>query len=289
MKRYIVKVLKALIPHKVVKVEAKIVELAPTNLLQDRKALVTGGTSGIGFAIAKELLKAGASVCITGRSQDRIDKAVADLKLFAKSNQIVFGKVMDNCKIVTFDAILDSINDSFGCNSFDILVNNAGVQTGEFGTTTENQYDIVMDTNIKGVYFLTQCVAKRMKDNAIQGNILNIASASSDRPANSPYMLSKWGIKGFTKGLAKILIPYGITVNAIAPGATATPFLKRDNKNLSNPYNPIGRMITVEEISCMAVILLSGIGRSIVGDIIYMTGGASVITYDDVFYSYTSE
>lgn len=88
MKRDIVKVLKVLIPHKVVKVEAKIVELASINLLQVGKASVTGGTSGIGFAIAKELLKSEASVCIIGHSQDRINKAVANLKLFAKSNRI---------------------------------------------------------------------------------------------------------------------------------------------------------------------------------------------------------
>lgn len=282
MKKIIKKTLRIIFPQKIIKTEAKIVELSPSDLLQNRKALITGGTSGIGFAIAKALLKAGASVCITGRSQERINKAIDELKGYLKVNQALHGEVLDNCKVSSFEEIISKIKNNMGCDCFDILVNNAGVQKGSFGHTTEDEYDIVMNTNIKGVYFLTQIIAKDMIKNSIKGNILNVASASSLRPANTPYILSKWSIKGFTLGLAKMLIPHGIVVNGIAPGATATPMLGRDKSNLTNENNPMGRMTTADEVANIAVVLLSDMGRSIVGDIIYMTGGAGLITLDDV-------
>lgn len=282
MKKTIKKILREIFPQKIIKTEAKIVELPLSDFLQNRVALITGGTSGIGFAIAKALLKSGASVCITGRSQERINKAIDELREYLKENQTIHGEVLDNCRVTSFEAIISKIKNNMGCDCFDILVNNAGVQKGIFGCTTEEDYDVVMNTNIKGVYFLTQIIAKDMIKNSIKGNILNIASASSLRPANTPYILSKWSIKGFTLGLAKMLIPHGIVVNGIAPGATATPMLNRDKTNLTNDRNPMGRMTTAEEIANIAVILLSDMGRSIVGDIIYMTGGAGLITLDDV-------
>ena len=282
MKRILKKVLKEIFPRKIIKTEAKIVELSPSELLQNRVALITGGTSGIGFAIAKALLKAGASVCITGRSQERISKAIDELKEYLKENQTIYGEVLDNCKVESLEATIIKIKNKMGCVCFDILINNAGIQKSSFGHTTEEDYDLVMNTNIKGVYFLSQIIAKDMINNSIKGNILNVASASSLRPANTPYILSKWSIKGFTLGLAKMLIPHGIVVNGIAPGATATPMLGRDNTNLTNDRNPMGRMTTADEVANIAVILLSDMGRSIVGDIIYMTGGAGLITLDDV-------
>ena len=124
-----------------------------------------------------------------------------------------------------------------------------------------------------------------MKDNSIQGNILNIASSSSLRPATTPYILSKWGIKGLTIGLAKILIKDGIVVNGLAPGPTATPMLHKDiNDDLYIANNPSERFTTPDEIANMAVVLTSSMGRMIVGDTIYMTGGAGILTVDDIKY-----
>ena len=126
-----------------------------------------------------------------------------------------------------------------------------------------------------------------MKDNHVEGNILNIASSSALRPAISAYTLSKWGIRGLTLGLAKALSPYGITVNGLAPGPTATPMLLGDDtENITNNGNPIGRYALPEEIANMAVILTSTMGKTIVGDIVYMTGGAGLITYEDMDYSF---
>ena len=125
-----------------------------------------------------------------------------------------------------------------------------------------------------------------MKGHSIQGNILNIASFSSLRPADSAYTLSKWGIRGFTLGMAKTLAPHGIVVNGLAPGQTATPMLMKDSNdgNLSCLRTPLGRFATPEEIANMAVILVSDMSRSIMGDIIYMTGGSGLLTYEDNTY-----
>lgn len=141
-----------------------------------------------------------------------------------------------------------------------------------------------MDTNLKGVFFLSQIVGHYFRDNQIKGNILNIASSSSLRPAASAYTLSKWGIRGLTVGLAKALAPFGITVNGLAPGQTATPMLIKDERggDLHCPGVPIQRYVLPEEIANMAVILVSDMGRAIMGDIVYMTGGAGVFSNDDM-------
>ncbi len=152
---------------------------------------------------------------------------------------------------------------------------------------TEEEYDKVMDTNLKGAFFLSQMAGKYFVENKIRGNILNIASASSLRPADSAYTLSKWGLRALTLGLAKSLGEYGITVNGIAPGPTATPMMiKGDNANMALERIPLGRYIMPEEIANMGVTLVSEMGRSIMGDIVYMTGGAGNLTYDDVRYSF---
>lgn len=125
-----------------------------------------------------------------------------------------------------------------------------------------------------------------MVSNSIKGNILNIASSSSLRPAISAYTLSKWGIRGLTLGLARALAPYGITVNGIAPGQTATPMLLKDPSKGLATNTILGRYALPEEIANMAVFLVSEMGRSIVGDIVYMTGGSALLSYEDMNYSF---
>ena len=107
------------------------------------------------------------------------------------------------------------------------------------------------------------------------------------RPAISAYTLTKWGIRGLTLGLGKIFAPYGITVNGIAPGPTATQMIiKKETDNITFSTNPLGRLVMPEEIANMAVFLVSEMGRSIIGDIVYMTGGSGLVTLDDVKYSF---
>lgn len=271
------------------KVNVRIEAILPDSRLKGRTALITGGTSGIGFSIAMAYAKTGASVVITGRDETRLMSAVQKLELAAPGSTIL-SVLWDNTKVFSFDDNFNNLRSLLakkGIAPIDILVNNAGVNFKGMPNATEEEYDKVLDTNLKGVFFLSQMFGKYMVTNGIKGNILNIASSSSLRPADSAYTLSKWGIRGLTLGLAKSLAKYGITVNGIAPGPTATPMMIKDGQtDMSLGRLPLGRYIMPEEISNMAVLLVSDMGRSIMGDIIYMTGGAGILTYDDVPYSF---
>ena len=267
------------------KTYANIVKLSSNELLKGRCAFISSGTSGIGLAIAEAFLEAGASVIIAGRNTERMDKAIQSLE----SKGIVTGIRLDCTKPETFSSVLsDALNQIHqkGISDIDILVNNAGVNCASMPNANEADYDKVLDTNLKGTYFLSQTFGEYWKENHIHGNILNIASASSLRPANSPYILSKWGIRGLTLGLAKAMAKDGITVNGIAPGPTATPMMGKSNSdNIHLERLPLGRYILPEEIGNLAILLVSDMGRSIMGDIVYMTGGAGILTYDDINYS----
>ncbi len=257
--------------------------LAQNELLKGRNAFITGGTSGIGFEIAKAFINAGATVVITGRSIDRVKDACNRLHSETKTTQRAFPIAMDNTKISEFESHFTEAESQIG-GVFDILVNNAGVLGGHITNATEEEYDAVLDTNLKGVFFLTKLFAEYMKEHKIQGNILNIASSSGICPANSAYCVSKWGIRGLTEGYARSLAPLGIVVNGIAPGPTATPMLLSDTNDISHGKIPLGRYALPEEIANMAVIMVSNIARTVVGDIVYMTGGAGNITKENIRY-----
>lgn len=283
------RIMKRLIPKAYKEIHCTINIVNQNNLLKNRCALITGGTSGIGLSIAEAFLKSGADVIITGRDEYKLNTTINKLSKIS-SDSIVCGYVLDSLKPETFDAIFNEIlNDlhSLGRSKVDILVNNSGVNGPKMPYATIEEYDIIMNTNLRGTYFMSQMVGLYFIRNKIKGNILNIASASSLRPADSPYTLSKWGIRGLTMGLAKSLGNYGITVNGIAPGPTATPMMRNDSKgNVALGRTMFGRYILPEEIANMAIVLTSDVGRSIMGDVIYMTGGAGNLTFDDVKYHF---
>lgn len=251
-----------------------------------RLALITGGTSGIGKSIAIAFLNSGADVIIAGRSIKKVDTVVAEIKEQCARGQC-YGMVLDISNVLEVQVAFENIQNELNYRNIDILVNSAGVSIppSEDFIKEEENFARVIDTNLKGTYLLSKIVSNYMIEHQIEGNILNIASTSSNRPVTNVYALSKWGIKGLTLGLAKILIKHNIVVNAIAPGPTATPMMKKTaDGNISLPNNPTGRFSLPEEISSMAVILTSGIGRQVVGDIVYMGGGSGVITVDDISY-----
>lgn len=270
------------IPVKTVTV--KTVSLAPTDLLAGKTALITGGTSGIGKAIATAFLRAGADVIITSRNLQKAKDAAEEIAASCNRGKVL-GIALDNKDVASFTTVFNGMLESIGHKPIDILVNNAGTGEGGSYRCSAEDYENIMDTNLKGAYFLSRVVSDYMRENSIQGNILNIASSSSLRPATTPYILSKWGIKGLTIGLAKKLIKDGIVVNGLAPGPTATPMLHKDiDDDLYIANNPSERFATPDEIANMAVVLTSSMGRMIVGDTIYMTGGAGVLTVDDIKY-----
>jgi len=258
------------------------------DLLNGRTALITGGTSGIGFAIANTFIKNGCNVVITGRDQKKLDVAVEKLK---KSNKDAKRKIVG----FKFDiSDTKNIDNNFGKlvelvgEKIDILVNNAGVIKGaNIGATEIDEYELCLKTNLEGTYFLSQTFFNYLKKNKMKGNILNVCSSSSMRPAVKPYTVTKWGLRGLTIGMAKKFIEFGVVVNGIAPGPTYTPMLVGNSigeKDLKLDSNPAGRYTTPEEIANGALFLVSDMGKMVVGDILYMTGGAGVVTVDDISY-----
>lgn len=241
-------------------------------------ALVTGGGSGIGFSIGLRLAKCGCMVVLAGRNRQKIDKAVAEIGL-------------ENCRGIQLDVTdVDNIDSAIeqavklfpAARGVDILVNSAGVSKyDKFGKVSEESYDAVLDTNLKGTFFMSQAVANHMIDNGLAGHILNISSASALRPAKGVYEISKWGIKGMTLGFASELARFGIIVNALGPGPTATGFLGKDElSDLAHVQSPIGRMAHPEEIADLALMLLGPSGDLVVGDTLYATGGAGTVCID---------
>ena len=254
-------------------------------VLKGKVAVVTGGTTGIGFEIAKAFIHNGASVIITGRDSERIANAVVKLKkeIGNSENMFVCGEVLDNTMTTQIEDRWKQILSHIENKHIDILVNNAGViSKTHFGKTDEKDYNLVMETNLKGTYFLSEIVSNYMIENGIKGNILNISSSSALRPAVSAYSMAKWAIHGLTLGMAKKLSPYGIVVNSIAPGPTATRMLQSDNIiNINRMSSPSERYATASEIANLAVIMVSDMSKMLNEDTMYATGGCGLLTFDD--------
>lgn len=271
------------LPERVVEVPVH-VPVFHSSLLEGRVALVTGGTRGIGHAIAKAVLDSGGACVITGRNADAVSQCVDRLR--ARGQGAVHGIDLEMQDDASFPEKYRQIVEMSG--GIDILVNNAGLLNfARFGATSREDFDKVLHSNLRGAYMLSQIVAGDWIEKGVKGNILNVCSSSSVRPANSPYSLSKWALRGMTPGLAKVLAPYGITVNGIAPGPTATiGFVGENNATLTRPQMPSGRLITEEEIANLAVVLVSSMGRMVLGDVLYVTAGCGVLTQDDCRFPY---
>lgn len=243
------------------------------NLLEGKVALITGGSSGIGFAIAESFLNNGAYVILAGRKENILQECCKKLGRSCKY------LVLD---VTDIDSIPGKVRDATALyeGKLDILVNSAGlVAKSKFIDMFEAEYDAIMDTNVKGTFFMSQAVGKYMIENNIKGHILNISSSSALRPAWTAYEMSKWAVRGFTEGLADTLLPYGIIVNAIGPGPTATPMLgKKTEENLYNEKSIAKRFILPSEIANLAVFMVSDMANMVVGDTFYITGGSGIIS-----------
>lgn len=247
-----------------------------SELLKGKVALITGGSGGIGYAIAEAFISAGCNVIIAGTSDSKLDLCIQKLgKNNAKSLKI------DMTDVASFESKVQEALTKFDESRIDILVNSAGVHGNqEFGEVTEDTYDNVLDVNLKGLFFITQTVSNYMKNNGIKGHILNVSSAASLKPCWTPYELSKWGVRGFTLGAADELIQYGIVVNAIAPGPVATNMLgRKEGDTLYTECIPAERFADPVEIGQMAVMLASDMCNLVIGDTLYITGGSGTIKY----------
>lgn len=258
------------------------IPIEQNNILANRCAIVTGGSSGIGFAIAHAFLSSGCSVIITGRNTDKLENALKKLK--SETTNSAFAYRLDIDRVESFDNAIVEMERLAGLK-IDILVNCAGISgKTSFPNISVQDYDQCMLTNLKGVLFLAQSFANYMIKHEIGGNILNIGSSLGLKPANSPYSVSKWGIRAITLGMAKTLIKHNIVVNGLAPGLTNTTMVTNDPNNLYNSNNPPKRLTDTQELANMAVRLVSSECRMIVGDMLTMSGGTGILTYDDVDY-----
>ena len=249
-----------------------------SDLLAEKNALIIGGTGGIGFAIAKNILDAGANVVITGTRDETINKAKSIIK--RKGDQSCNGMILDLLDVNSFSSKLIEAEKLIG-RRIDVVVNAAGYHGDEpFGKVTEKSYDRVLDINLKGVYFMTQAAGNYMKLNNIKGHILNVSSAASLKPAWTPYEVSKWGVRGITLGAADELVSYGIVVNAIGPGPVATRMLGyNQGDSLYTDCVPTERFATPDEIAQLAVIMVSDMCNLVIGDTFYITGGSGTVKY----------
>ena len=244
-------------------------------LLKGRVALITGGSGGIGLAMAESFLKSGAKVIIAGTNEEKLRSCCEKIGRVNLSYIVI-----DVKDVQTMPEKVKTAAAMFPENRLDILVNSAGVTShSDFLDMSEQEYDSIMDINAKGTFFMSQAVAKYMIENRIKGHILNVTSSSALRPAWTAYQMSKWAIRGFTLGAADKLLPYGIVVNAIAPGPTATPMLgKNEGDDIYNEVCPSGRFAMPSEIAALATFMVSDMGDMIVGDTFYMTGGSGTIS-----------
>lgn len=275
MKKKIKKVLMILVS--ILKWEKKIPIVSikePDKLLDGKVALITGGSGGIGMAIAKKFIDSGCSVILAGTNAKKLNDCIEKIGKQAK------GIVINMNDTSSFgDKIVEAAS-LFG--KIDIFVNCHGVHTNRKGfnllNVTEDDYDKVMNINLRGTYFICQNVAKYMIQNHVKGHILIISSQSSIEPSWSPYRLSKYGECGLISGFAQVLLPYDIIVNGLGPGPTATGMQDECfNGSIYTKDNPIERYTMPDEVAEYAKMLVSDLGNTVVGDTLYMSGGRGII------------
>lgn len=245
-------------------------------MLNGKKAVIVGGSGGIGLAIAKSFCESGCSVVVCGTNEDKLNRVINEFP----ENAIVKTQVFDITKLDELESNVKKAVDAFG--GVDFFVNSAGVHTEkvDFFSMTPSEFDRVMGVNIRSTYFICQKFAEQMILHRSEGkkHILLISSSRGSEPAWSPYGISKWSLNGFTKGLAQILLPYGIVVNAIAPGTTATELIGiKPGDDIASEENKIGRLIMPDEVANIAKLLVSSAGDMIVGETIHVSGGRGII------------
>ena len=250
-------------------------------LLEGKNAIVTGGSQGIGAAISLDLAQEGANVCLTYRKHKEEAIEYADqIKAMGRKALAV------QCDIASFadaERVVKDTLSEFG--SVEILVNNAGMNwDGVSWKMSEEQWDRVLEVNLKGYFNFTRHTAPLFKEQKY-GRIINITSINGMRGkfGQSNYSASKAGIIGYTKAVAKELGAFGVTVNALAPGLIETAMLKQNEArdkivDLAMGEIVLKRVGQPEDLAYMVSFLASDKARHITGEVIKVDGGTVHLT-----------
>jgi NAD(P)-dependent dehydrogenase (short-subunit alcohol dehydrogenase family) len=254
--------------------------------LKGKVAIVTGGASGIGRAVARSFADEGAKVMICDVEEEAgaaVAAEIADRGGEALFRHCDVGERLDVRNLVC------ATTDAF--ERLDILVNNAGIVAGgDFLTLEEADFDRVIRVNLKGQFLVGQAAAQQMvkqiEEGGAPGTIINMSSINAvvAIPTQAAYAASKGGVKQLTEAMALSLAPYGIRVNAIGPGTIATPMAGAVNtderaQKMVLSRTPLGRIGQPEEIASVAVFLASDAASYMTGETIYVDGGRLVLNY----------
>jgi len=245
--------------------------------LYGKVALVSGGSRGIGAAVAKMMARAGATVALMygTRKQDALHTA-HEIARYGSECLIVRANVAQPDDILR---AVKTVLNHFG--RIDVLVNSAGIwKRGVMGKMTEKQWDETLDINLKGTFLLCNAVVPVMKKQKA-GKIINIASTAGQRgePFYSHYAASKGGMIAFTKAIAAELAPSGILVNCVSPGwvdTDMTSHILTDRRKLTeiSKLIPCGRVASPDDIAGPVVFLASDLANHIVGSVVNVNGGS---------------
>ncbi len=250
--------------------------------LSGRKAIVTGGSRGLGLQIAEALGEQGAEVLLTARKADELDQAVQHLM---RKGIVAHGIASDQSVPEQIDGFVDAALERLG--HVDILVNNAGATWG--APAEDHPFDAwlkVINLNINGVFLLTQAIGKRSMIPRGYGRILTVASIAGLRgnPPNSlptlAYNTSKGGLVNFTRALASEWGRHGITVNALAPGFFPSKMTRVALKTagpMARERSPLGRIGDDDDLKGAAVLFASAAGKHITGQILAVDGGVVAV------------
>ncbi len=245
--------------------------------LRDKVAIVTGGNTGIGKAIAVGLARAGASIVIDYIADPAATEALE--REIASFGDQAIGLDADVSRVEDLQRLVDAAVAKFG--RLDIMVNNAGVETRtSVLETTEAQYDRVLEINLKSAFFGVQLAAKQMIKQGGGGRIVNITSVHEDwpMPGNTAYCVAKGGMRMLTRTAGVELAPHGVLVVGVGPGAVATPINLTTMKDPAlmarlDAAIPLGRMAKPDEIASV-VVFLAGDGASyLTATTIFADGG----------------